>query len=73
MRCPQDELPLVFCPEPPSISYLVICRWLRLVLGLEVLRLSQTLNQGQLLLVLGLGPLRDMGHTDAQCCMYERF
>ena len=38
-----------------NISYKAICRWLLLVLVLEVLRRGQDVNQGRVLLVLGLG------------------
>ena len=37
------------------MTYKVICRWLLLVLGLEIPKLGQAMNQGQLLLVPGLG------------------
>ena len=46
----QGQLPCV-----PCSSYKVICRWLLLVLGLEVPRRGQAANHSQLLLVLGLG------------------
>ena len=49
----------VFCPGPPSVSYKAICRWLLLVLGLEVPRQGQAVNQGWLLLVPGLGQLNE--------------
>ena len=41
----------------PSMSYKAICRWLLLLLGLEVPTRGQATNQDQLLLGLGLGPL----------------
>ena len=47
----------VFCPGSHSISYKTIWRWLLLVLGLNVPRWSQTVNQGQPLLEPGLGQL----------------
>ena len=37
------------------MSYKVICRWLVLVLGLEVPKRGQAVNQDKLLLVLTLG------------------
>ena len=49
--------PLVFCLGPLGISYKVTGSWLLLVLGLEVPWIGQAMNQGQLLLVLGLGQL----------------
>ena len=48
----------MFCLQSHSISYKAICRWLLLLLGLEVSgEAGPAVNQGQLLLVLGLGPL----------------
>ena len=52
----QGQLLPVFCPGPASISYKVICRWLLLVLGLEVPRRGKAANQSQLPLVSGLEP-----------------
>ena len=52
----QGQLPPMFCSRRPGVSYRAICRWLLLVLGLEVPRWSQAANQGWLLLVLGLRP-----------------
>ena len=40
-----------------GIGYKVICRWLLIMLGLEVPRWSKAVNGGQLLLVRGLWPL----------------
>ena len=61
-------------PGPPSMRYKVICRWLLLVLGLEVPRRDQTVNPSQMLLVLGLGPLaRGTGYMEARCYLFERF
>ena len=37
----KGQPPPVFCPGPPSVNYKAICRWLILVLGLEVPRQSQ--------------------------------
>ena len=37
------------------MSYRMICRWLLIVLDLEVRRRGQAVNQGQLLLVPDLG------------------
>ena len=45
------------CLGPPNMSYKVIFRWLLFVLGLVVPRRGQAVNQGQLLLVPGLGLL----------------
>ena len=47
----QGQLPPVFCLGLPSISYKVICGWLLRVLGMEVPRQGQAMNQGQLLLL----------------------
>lgn len=44
----QGQLPLVLGVEPLGRSYKVICSWLLLVLGLEVLRRSCAAKQGQL-------------------------
>ena len=60
----------VFCSGLQSMSYKVICRWLLLVLGLEVPRRGQGVNQGWLPLVWGLGPLSKRYGTqrpDATC------
>ena len=54
----QGQPPPVFYPEPPNTSYKV-CRWLLLVLGMEVCRRGQALNQGWELLVSGRGPLSE--------------
>ena len=62
----QGQPPPVFHPEPPCMSYKAICRWLLLVLGLEIPRGNQTLNLGWLLLVPGLEL------TEASCCLFER-
>ena len=42
-----------------ELLYKLICIWLLLILGLEVPRQGQAVNQGWLLLVLGPGPLRE--------------
>ena len=55
----QGQLPPVFCLGPLSMRDQVICRWLQLVVGLEVPRRGQAPNQGQLLLVLVLGQLTE--------------
>ena len=73
----KGQSPLAFCVEqPPFLSYKTICKWLLLVLGLEVPRLNQAVNLGWLLLVLGLGPLskryRGWGLSEASCCFFER-
>ena len=47
----------LFCPGPSGMSYKAICRFLLLVLGLEVPRGGQPVNKGWLLIVLSLGPL----------------
>ena len=53
------------------MSYKVICRWLMLVLGLEVPRRGLAANQGQLLLVPGLWATKQevwgMSNPDAAC------
>ena len=45
------------------------------MLGLEILRQSQAVNLGWMLLVLGLGPFnrryRGWGLTEARCCLFE--
>lgn len=46
----------VTLPRAPSMSCKAICIWLLFLLGLEVRRRSQAVNQGRLPLVLGLGP-----------------
>lgn len=70
----QIQPSFVLCLEPPGISYTEICRWLLLVLGLEVPRKSQAVNQGWLLVVPGLGHLvKGMMHTEARCCLFEIF
>ena len=44
---------------------------------LEDSQVNQSVNPGWLLLVPGLGPLRqryrDWGLTEADCCLFERF
>ena len=66
------QLLLMSCLGPPSRSYKVICRWLILVLGLEVPRRVQAANQGWLLLVLVLSHLvRDMGHEGQMLLVWE--
>ena len=52
----QVELQLMIYLEPPSMSYRTVCRWLLLLLGLEVLRRGQAVNQDWMLLLLVLGP-----------------
>ena len=55
------------------MSCKVMCRWLLLVLGLEVPRRGQAVNQGQLLLVLGLGHLaRGEGLLKIRCGLFEK-
>ena len=59
---------------PPGITYKVICRWLFSVLCLEVCRKGQAVNQVWLLLVPGLGPLRESNQpTGTRCSLCERF
>ena len=70
----QGQLLPVFYLGPLDISYKAICRWLLLVLGLEVPRRDQTVNPSQMLLVLGVGPLaRGTGYMEARCYLFERF
>ena len=40
----QDQPLHVVCPGPPGMSYRVICRWLLLVVGLELPRRGQAEN-----------------------------
>ena len=47
----------VSCLRSLSMRYKASCRWLALVLGLEVQRKGAAVNQGQLPLLLGLGSL----------------
>ena len=57
--------------RPPSVSCKVICRWLLLVLDLEVPRRGQAANQGQLQPVLVWGHLaRVTGHAEARSCLF---
>lgn len=53
----QGQPLLLFCLGPPSMSYRTICWCPLLVLGFEVPRRGQVVNQGQLPLVLSLRPL----------------
>ena len=58
----QGQLLPVFFPEPLNMSYKVahakpLNRWLLVVLGMEVPRQDQAVNQDWLLLVPGLGPV----------------
>ena len=55
-RCRPRELPHVPCPGPPGMSYRTICRWLLLVLGLEMPKRGQAGNLGRLLLLTDLQP-----------------
>ena len=65
----QGQLPCVFCWGSPSMSYKAFFRWLLLVLGLEIPRQGQSVNQGQLLLVWAWGHLvRGAGHAEVRCC-----
>ena len=56
-RCRPRSATTCVLPGSLTKSYKVIFRWLLIVLGLEVPRRGQPANQGQLPLVLGLGPL----------------
>ena len=70
----QAKVSCHLCPArgPPSKSSKVICRWLLPVLGLRIPKRCQAANQGQLLLVLGLGQLaKDTEHTEASCSLSE--
>ena len=65
---------------PPGVSYKAVCKWLLIVLGLEVTGRGQAANQGQLPLVLGLGPLskKYRSHQDQMLLVwglwaFERF
>ena len=59
---------------PYGLSYEVICKWLLLILDLQVSRLGQAMNQVQLMLVPGLGLLSERYKTcKARCCLFERF
>ena len=76
-RCQPRSVPTdVFFPRPPCLSYKAICRWLLLVLGLEIPRRSQAMNVGWLLLVPGPWLLsktyRGWGLTETGCCLFER-
>ena len=53
----KGQPPPVFFPGPSNISNKATCRWLLLLLDLELPRRVQAMNQGQLLLVPGLGQL----------------
>ena len=53
----KGQPPPVFCLGLPSMSYKVIGKWLLLML--EVSKRGQVVNESQLLLVLGLGPLSE--------------
>ena len=67
----QGQLPPESCPS--CMSYKVICRWLVLVLGLEVPRRCKAMNQVQLLLMLGVGPLseRYRAYQDQMLLVWE--
>ena len=69
----QGQQPHVPCLGPPGMNYIVICRWLLLVLGLEVPRRGQAGNQGLLLLVLHPGPLskRHGANRPQAACLRE--
>ena len=56
--------------RPPSVSCKVICRWLLLVLDLEVPRRGQAANQCWLLLVPGLGHLAKVWAYSGQICLF---
>ena len=71
MSDPTCVLPGATLPELQSNL-----RWLLFLLGLEIPRQSQAVNLGQLLLLLGPGPLSkrygNWGLTEASCCLFER-
>ena len=70
----QGQPPSVPCLWSLSMSYRAICRWLLLVLGLQVPKRRQSVNQGRLLLELGLGPLGNgTGHAKIRCCLSAIF
>ena len=55
------------------MSYKAVCKWLLLVLGLEVPRRDQAVNQCWLLLVLSLEKLGTVtGIAEVRCCLFER-
>ena len=56
-KCSSGSALAVFCIWSPYMNYKAICRWLLLVLGLEVPQRGQAVNQGLLPLLPGLGPL----------------
>ena len=72
----QGQLLPVLCPRSDCMSHKAICRWLLLVLGLEILGQSQAVNLGRLLLVPDLGPLHNRYGawrlSEACCCLFER-
>lgn len=55
----QGQPPFMLCIDPSNMSHIVIFRWLILVLGLEIPRRKQAVNQGWLQPVLGLGPFSE--------------
>ena len=66
--------PPIFCSGPLSMSSKEICRWLLVVLGLDVPRQGQAEDQGWMLLVHDLKPLRrGTGLAKARCYLFERF
>ena len=71
----QGQQPHVPCLGPPGMNYIVIFRWLLLVLGLEVPRRGQAANQGCWLLVQGPRPEAQgkREHAKSRCCLSERF
>ena len=75
-KCSSGSALAVFCIWSPYMNYKAICRWLLLVLGLEILGQSQAVNLGRLLLVPDLGPLHNRYGawrlSEACCCLFER-
>ena len=63
-------------PRSPCMSCKAMCRWLLLVLGVEVLSRNHAVNLGWLLVVPAQGPLSkmygDWGLTEADSCFFER-
>ena len=59
-------------PRATGVGNKVICRWLPLVLGLDVPRRGHAANQHRL--GLGLGPpVRVTGHAEARYCLLRDF
>ena len=70
----QDQPPPVSYAWPPGISYKAICRWMLLVLGLELPQCGQAVNQSQLFL-LGLEPLNEregIRLSEVRCSLFKK-